>query len=129
MARPRTPTNVLEMRGAFKKDPQRRRARENEPIVYEPAGGPPDNFTDDQKKAWTDIQSRCPAGVMTKSDEIALEIAAGLLARHRLMPLTGTDLSQLNQLIGKFGMTPSERSKVTVSVPSQKAGNRFGTLD
>src|SRR5688572_11469254 len=110
MARPRTPTNVLDMRGAFKNHPERRKDRENEPVVLEPVGPPPETFSEDQKKAWKDITERCAAGVLTRADSISVEIAAGLLARHRLMPLTGTDLSQLNSLLGKFGMNPSDRS-------------------
>lgn len=57
MARPRTPTNVLKLRGAFKKDPARGREREDEPIVTEPLGEPPEDWNDWQLKAWANIVS------------------------------------------------------------------------
>lgn len=116
------------MRGAFKKHPERAAERENEPIVVEPLGDPPKSFEGDKLQAWNDIVSTAPSGVLTKADRLAVEIAAGLLARHRIMPITGTDLSQLAGFLGKFGMTPSERSKVSVAVPTKKPGNRFSNL-
>ena len=42
MSRPRTPTNILELRGALKKDPQRRKLRANEPKPETAIGLPPD---------------------------------------------------------------------------------------
>jgi hypothetical protein len=117
------------MRGAFKKNPQRARSRENEPIVVEPLGDAPKTFTGDKLEAWKDIVDTAPPGVLTKADRLAVEIAAGLLARHRIMPITGTDLSQLSAFLGKFGMTPSDRSKVSVAVPTKRTGNPFGQID
>lgn len=125
--RPRTPTNILDGRGSFKNHPERRKDRADEPIVTEPIPDVPKRFTKDQKQAWRDITTQCAAGVLTKADAIAVEIAAGLLARHRQTPLTGSDLSQLTTLLGKFGMTPSERSKV--SGVQQKKQNPFSGLN
>jgi len=44
MARPRKPTNLLELTGAYHKNPQRRREREGEPIAPGPLGGPPEKW-------------------------------------------------------------------------------------
>jgi hypothetical protein len=41
MSRPRTPTAVLELRGAFKEHPERARERAGEPRPTEPLGEPP----------------------------------------------------------------------------------------
>ncbi len=41
MARPRLPAKVLELSGAFKKNPARRKAREAELRVQSPVGPPP----------------------------------------------------------------------------------------
>jgi hypothetical protein len=128
MARPRTPTNILQMRGAFKNHPERLKDREGEPKVVEPIGDAPVGFTGDLLQAWKDLVDGCPAGVLTKADRLAVEIAAGLLHRHRVMPLSGSDLSQLTNLLGRFGMTPSDRSKVRVSVPTPSPENPFGKL-
>lgn len=116
------------MRGSFKQNPQRLKERQNEPVVMEPLGDAPEGWTGDKLQAWSDIVNTAPAGVLTKADRLAVELAAGLLARHRIMPITGTDLSQLSGFLGKFGMTPSERSKVSVSVPTKKQGNPFSSL-
>lgn len=101
------------MRGAFNRHSDRLKARENEPVIEAPLGSCPKSFTADQRRAWKDITSQCGEGVLTQADTIAVELAAGLLARHRQAPLTSADLHQLTSLLGKFGMTPSERSKVS----------------
>jgi hypothetical protein len=126
LARPRTPTNILEMRGAFRKNPARRADRENEPVVTEPLGEAPKTFTADQLQAWTDIVAQCPAGVLRKSDGIAVEEAARLLAMSRMGSAETADRRALHALIGKFGMTPSERSKVTAEGKPAKAGRFEG---
>jgi hypothetical protein len=103
------------MRGAFKANPQRKRERENEPIVTEPIGDPPTTFTGDQLQAWNDIVNRCPKGVLTKADSIAVEGASRLLALERIGKASDAQGRRLDALLGKFGMTPSDRSKVSVA--------------
>src|SRR5437588_9372657 len=111
MARPRTPTNILEARGAFKKHPERRPERENEPVDLPELGEPPKEFCPDQAQAWNDIVEACPDGVLTGSDSLAVEVAARLLAQIRTGSLLDTRLySQFTALLGKFGMTPADRS-------------------
>jgi hypothetical protein len=127
MGRPRIPTNILAARGAFKKHPERLADREGEPVITDPIGECPHRFTEDQKQAWNDITTQCGAGVLTIADTIAVEIASGLLARHRQAPLSGADLNQLTSLLGKFGMTPSERSKVSGSA-GKEPENPFAKL-
>jgi hypothetical protein len=43
-------------------------------------------------------------------------LAAGLLAEHREAPLmmTAAKLSRLESLLGRFGMTPSDRAKLEI---------------
>src|SRR5688572_24240769 len=52
VARPRTPTAVLELKGAFKKDPKRKKAREGEPVVEAPIGVPPKHIGEVAKSVW-----------------------------------------------------------------------------
>lgn len=44
MARPRKPGNVLELKGAFKRNPARGKARENEPKPNGEIGDPPTHY-------------------------------------------------------------------------------------
>jgi hypothetical protein len=116
MARPRTPSSVLELRGAYKKDPQRR--RENEPMPTEGVG----TFTErptSLPEIWDEVVSQLVPGVLTVSDRLALELVCRLLAEIRLHPaeISVGKVTTLCNLLGRFGMTPSDRSKVTVPPP------------
>ncbi|WP_062116685.1 hypothetical protein [Collimonas pratensis] len=128
MARPRTPSNVLQMRGAFDKNPKRGREREGEPEPNGEIGEPPESLSEDAKKCWFEITGLLAPGVLCRSDRLALEMAASLLAQIRgtqwLVP--AAVLTRYETLIGKFGMTPSDRSKV--SVPKTAAANPFAKL-
>lgn len=117
MARPRTATEILKARGAFKKDPQRAR------VDPEPTSGlrktPPVHLTADQKKAWRRIVKAAPAGVLMNSDEIMLELAACLLAEFQADPggMQTARLLRLESQLGKFGLSPSDRAKIGVEKP------------
>ena len=128
MARPRTPTNILEMRGAFKNQRGRKEARANEPIVYEPLGEPPTTFNEQELTGWNDIVRTAPAGVLTEADRLAVETAARLLARERAGMNTPAEGRRFDSFLSKFGMTPSDRSRVSVAVPTTKPGNRFADI-
>lgn len=126
MARPRTPTKVLELRGAFAKNPNR--ARED----AQDAGAlqePPENMAPDAEDAWHQIVKAAPLSVITESDRFALEIASILLADFRSDPIgfPAAKLARLEALLGKFGMTPADRSKVGATGQQPKA-NPFGDL-
>lgn len=117
MARPRTPTNVLELRGAYKKDPQRK--RKNEP---KPAAGI-GKFSDgpvDLPEIWDEVVAQTVPGVMTVSDRIALEALCRLIADIRNNPaeLSVGKITAMVSLLGRFGLTPADRSKVTI--PEEK---------
>ncbi len=124
--KPRTPTTLLAMRGAFRTHPERKAQRKNEPIDIPGIGEPLAYFTADQREAWGWILSRCPEGVLRRSDEIAVEMAARLLAAMRAGTIDRPGLKQLDTLIGKFGMNPSERSKV--SAAKNPRANKFASI-
>jgi phage terminase small subunit len=129
MARPRTPTNVLAMRGAFDKDPKRGRSRENEPGSTGEIGEPPVHLGDGAKVCWREIVAITAPGVLVKSDRMALEIASELMAAKRSTPgglLHPAMLIRLTSLLASFGMTPADRSKV--SAPKQLKANPFAAL-
>lgn len=121
--RPRTPTNILKLRGAEKNHPERLKERENEPVNVNPIGRPPTWLTTVERKAWRMIIKTCVDGVLGEADRLAVAVASQIAA----MCMTGTadhqDRTLLLRYLGQFGMTPSERSKI--SVPQEKPKNKF----
>lgn len=128
MARPRTPTNLLDARGAFKRNPQRR--RDGEPVVREPLGAPPVSLAGAALVAWNEIVMTAPIGVLTEADRLAVEMAAHLLAEFRTDPTAflPAKLMRLQSLLGTFGMTPSDRAKLSIPKAKERE-NPFAALD
>ena len=127
MAKPRTPTRVLEARGASRKNPQRRR---EEPEVDSPLGSPPSDFTPAQAAAWFEIAEIAPPGVLTGADRIAVEIGASLLAmfgadRDGFPP---SKLLRLDVMLSKLGLSPADRSKIGLPIKKRSERNPFADL-
>jgi hypothetical protein len=110
MARPRTPTAVLELRGAFKNHPSRLKDRKYEPVVSSPLPEPPRYLESATAAVWLEIKSR--GYWLTSADRFLVEIAATLMARYRIDELKSGDVSQLIGLLGKIGFSPNERGKM-----------------
>lgn len=125
MGRPRKPTAELERKGAFRKDPQRRRQRE--PIPTGELGEAPFHLRVAEKRAWNELALLAAPGVLTDSDRWLVEIACGLLAkqcdRSRRGGLKAGELTALISCLSRMGMTPADRSKV--GVPEQREENPF----
>ncbi len=124
MGRPRTPTNVLNLKGSFNSHADRKRARENEPKPEEIEEAP-DSLDDDHKVIWYEILESIPVGVIGQSDALALEMLTKLIyiMRYDFSNMSGVQLGRTESLFARFGMTPSDRSKV--SVPPKKEENPF----
>ncbi|WP_185749583.1 hypothetical protein [Stutzerimonas xanthomarina] len=124
MARPRTPTNLLDARGSFRKHPERKRV---DPDTAGPLSAAPDHLTEQALECWQDIVASAPHGVITDSDRIALELAANLLAQFRTDPgeFKSMRLVRLEVLLGKFGMTPADRSRVSIAPRAKPSANPF----
>lgn len=122
MARPRTPTKILQLRGAGKKHPERMRARENEMEPEAGIGPAPYHFTTAEREAWDEIVRMVPAGVLGNTDRIAVERAAKLLVRSRVADGTWTasDERSLITYLSKFGLTPADRSRVSTPKKGKK---------
>lgn len=119
MGRPRTPTSVLDARGAFKKHPERKRA--GEPVVTDPIGAPPDRLNKLQVRAWHEVVARAPLGVLTAADFHAVEQLCVLLAESWEQ---GGDFpimkrNSINKMLGQLGMTPSDRARLSIA-PQQE---------
>jgi len=115
MPKPRTPSTVLEARGAFDKD-QGRRREDFAAGVFDPA--PPKYFTARQKAVWTEIVTALPASVLQATDRIAVELAARLVANFRAQPdadVTSAQVAQIRTALAVLGMTPADRSRVSAA--------------
>ncbi|MEW8230367.1 MAG: hypothetical protein AB2745_08590 [Candidatus Thiodiazotropha endolucinida] len=117
MARNRTASNILELKGAFRKNPNR--ARKNEPKVDTANVNkrPPAKLTADQKKTWRELIKAIPAGVLSNSDRIQVEIVACLLAefRDRKGQIPTDRITRLTTEMGKLGLNPSGRASLVVA--------------
>ena len=121
--RPRTPTNILKLRGVEKNHPERLKERENEPVNKNPIGNPPRHLTREEKKAFRVIVKESIDGVLGQADRMAVAIAARLLVKENDDEITGAQLSQLVRLLSQFGMTPADRSRI--NLPGGKPKNPF----
>src|SRR5579875_1700742 len=105
--------DVHHISGAAKKNPQRFRDRKPAPTPSGDLGKPPKHLTADERKAWKEIASQVPPGVLANADRIALEIASRLLVRFRTgLLLKASEVSCLVSLLARFGMTPADRNKI-----------------
>lgn len=113
MARPHKPTKVLELVGAYKQNPQRK--RKNEPKPTEGIGAFVEGSTV-LSEVWDEVVRQVVPGVLTISDRLALELVCRLLAEIRLKPdeISVGKVTALANLLGRFGLTPADRAKVTV---------------
>ncbi len=127
MGRPRKPTNVLSLRGAFKHDPDRGRARQNEPIPDGEIGDPPGRLSEAEVACWREIVDLAHAGTLCRADRLSVECAARMWAEwvERGRDVDPRLRKEFLTLLGRFGMSPSDRSKVSVIKPKENA-NPFG---
>jgi hypothetical protein len=123
MAKRKTPTRVLELRGSFKNNPNRQ--REREPEVTDSLSAPPDDFIPAEAKAWHMIASKAPMGVLTDADWPSVVMAAKLWAEFMAdsAGFNTARLTRLHRILGDFGMNPSDRA--SLNIPKPKEPNPF----
>ena len=117
MARQRTPTNVLYLKGAFKKNPKRAKGRQNEPKPTSGIGACPKYFIKTEKRykaIWDDFVKTAAPGVLTCSDRrtLALLVKLEFEIMTNFENMKNARISQYRLLSGAFGFTPADRSKV-----------------
>ena len=118
MARPKTASKILELKGSFKKHPERKRQAEPEGReVFSRA--PPDQLSGYQQECWREIIKAIPAGVLTGSDLIHVEVVARLLAELRTKgdEMRTERITRLTQEMGRLGLNPSARASLSVEKP------------
>ncbi|MBQ4854423.1 hypothetical protein IMW82_07040 [Rhodanobacter sp. B2A1Ga4] len=119
MPRQRKATNVLELSGAFAKNPNRRRV---DPVPHGPIGKAPKQGLITFAKAWAMIVAQCPDGVLADRDRVWVEVASSLFVQFRADPanMHPAKLSRLTAMLSSLGMSPADASRV-VAKPVEKA--------
>jgi hypothetical protein len=126
MPKPRTPSAVLEARGAFAHDPSRAREDFDSGAFDRMA---PAYFNDEQVAVWKEIVGILPASVLQATDRMAVELTARLIARFRSIDDADVNMAQVAQIrtaLATLGMTPADRSRV--SAKKTPAANPFLAL-
>jgi len=108
--RPRKPTELLELSGAFDHDPNRRRPLG--PKSDRAIGGPPEHLSPSEAQAWREVVADHPPGVLTSADRPVLEALSTLIAKMRHEGLTGSEWGHLRGFLVEIGATPASRSKI-----------------
>jgi hypothetical protein len=138
MGRPRKPTAVLEMSGAFRKNPARKRARAGEPRVSAGLGDPPADWVKD-----AEINGRCAALLRIWEEIVTQDVLGVLNISHRILvrntcqlqykvdrasagygKATSGDYAQIKSNLAAMGMTPVDSSRVAESVRVPDRGNK-----
>ena len=118
----RKPTELLELSGAFAKNPQRRRPVRRRPVAPKsphPIGDPPACLGPDEAAAWREFCRDAPAGVLTSGDRAALEATARLIAKARRPGgLSGAELGHLRGFLSELGASPASRGRVLPAGPA-----------
>jgi hypothetical protein len=110
----RKPTAMLEAAGSFEKHPGRRRTRE--PNSGRGIGPAPAHLDEGQRAIWDEVVSSCAPGVFQSSDRGMMEMLCVLFAEFRAdyVGFGGRKYQTLFTLLARCGMTPADRSRVTV---------------
>lgn len=117
----RKPSAVLELTGAFDRNPSRRRARAAEPQPEGPIGDPPAHLPPTVAACWREIAELCCTGVLARSDRLAVEHAAHLLAhlRGRNWQVPPAVWLRFEAALGRLGLSPVDRARVSEAPPQR----------
>jgi hypothetical protein len=120
MPRPRTPTEVLEISGAFDDQPGRRRP----PALgsLDPIGDPPAWMDPEAATYWREVVSEAAPGVLTAADRGVVEILAHLRAKTRRCEASTAETGLMLRGLIECFLTPASRSKVAPVGPDKLAG-------
>lgn len=122
-----TPIDTARLKGSDKKNPARYRDRKRAATAAPGIGGIPEYLTGGAAVVWAEVVPVMVEGVLTVADRIAWSALCELEAERRDDPrqFSGAKYSTLVSLLARFGMTPSDRAKVTITDDDQKPENPF----
>ena len=121
MANPKKPTALKKLQGTDKQN--KHRHNQSQPEVVRGIGKPASHLNNQQQKIWDEIVGNMYAGVLGEADRIALETLTRLVHEMRtdFTEMTAAKLTQMSNLLSRFGMTPSDRTKIVI--PKQEKGS------
>ena len=111
------PSAVLELKGAYKKDPGRRNTKE--PVGESFPENPPDHLDEVEQRHWVEIVGMLAAGVLQKSDQLTVEMLAVLLTEFRAKraSMSSANMGRMSKCINMLGMSPADRTRIQVDKP------------
>ena len=126
MGAPKKPSALKAVQGTDKKNKDR--MNPSEPVPVRGIGPNHSSLTEYESAIWDEVVGISYAGVLGEADRIALEMMCRLIAEMRLdfEEMTAAKITQLSQLLGRFGMTPSDRTKIVI--PKKDNANPFGDM-
>ena len=106
------PTAVLEMSGAFTKNPQRRRT--GEPDSGRGIGPAPGYLTAGQSAIWDEVVCELAPGLLKSSDRQVFAWLVTLIAEFRADPegFGGRKWTAMLGMARRFGMSPVDRTRI-----------------
>jgi phage terminase small subunit len=141
--RPRTPTNILHLNGAMKRNPGRYNERAHEPKPSGEIGDPPAWMDEAHANCWRDIVADAPPGVLSNADRGLLTLMVPLrLHSEGGDPYVSEDgkihetirvyndkrLALLLRCYTELGFTPASRSKVQAKQVEDAPVNQFAAV-
>ena len=133
MPNPKKPTAIRELQGTANRNKQR---NSPSPVEITKGIGPaPDHFNEQQSKVWDYLVSIMFPGVLAQSDRPTFELLSILFWRFRfgtydddsICPaLAVGELARMDSIMSRYGMTPSDRTKIIV--PKSEKKNPFEAL-
>ena len=114
MARPRTSAKVLELRGSFKANPERR--REDAPGAGPWNDEPPEHLTGSEIAAWREVVASLPRVALTATERLGVGQMARIFAALKVTHPASPDFKKLDdsfrQWAVQMGMTLQARTKL-----------------
>ena len=121
------PIEHARLTGATEKNPARYRDRKRAPKPAAGIGSVPEFLTGEAVVVWLETVPQMVDGVLTVADRIAWCSLCELEAERREAPreFSGAKFATLVSLLARFGMTPSDRAKVSITDEQDKPANPF----
>ena len=122
--RPRKPTKLKQLSCTL----QKCRTNPNEPVPTGPLPeNPPEILTAAERAAWESLVGIISPGVAMNSDIAYLTLTAKLYAEAMAGGISDSRLNTLERMLSKFGLNPSDRSRIVAQ--KEVKNERFARFD
>lgn len=127
MPRRKEPTEVMELKGAYKKHPERRPPKQAQETALL-SSVPPTHLAEDEKYIWEELMNFEVIPELYKaSDAYIIEMTVCLIAKMRRRETTAADHTRLHSLLHELGLTPSGKTKFLPPAKEEEV-NGFANL-